>query len=132
MSSESLHEARTDLSDATVDRHRAYVSLIEELEAADWYQQRAEACKDAQLRAILEHNRDEELEHASMVLEWLRREVGKLDEMLRKYLFTDADIVHIEEAHEQGDGAADPAARASSGRPGGLRIGNLRGAGGRS
>jgi len=122
MSSENLHEA--GLSDRTIDRHRAYVSLIEELEAADWYQQRAEACTNPQLQAILEHNRDEELEHASMVLEWLRREVPKLDEMLRKYLFKSGDIVAIEEKSDEG--AGEPA----SGRVDpGLKIGNLRGKG---
>jgi len=123
MSSESLHEARTDLSDATIDRHRAFVSLIEELEAVDWYQQRAEACRDPQLKAILEHNRDEEIEHASMVLEWLRRHVGRLDEMLRKYLFTSTDIVGIEADADAAE--ADDNAR----RVVGLRIGNLRGVG---
>jgi len=123
MSSENLHESREELSDSTVERHRAYTSLIEELEAADWYQQRADACGDAQLKAILEHNRDEELEHAAMVLEWLRRDVPKLDEMLRKYLFTSSNIVRIEEADEaeKGRGKGSPIA--------GLKIGNLRGMG---
>jgi len=120
MSSESLHESPADLSDATIDRHRAYVSLIEELEAADWYQQRAEACKNPQLKAILEHNRDEELEHASMVLEWLRREGGKLEEMLRKYLFTSGDIVRIED---------EETAETKANTLVGLKIGNLRGVG---
>ena len=74
MSSVGYHEPIDELSDVTRDMHRAIVSLMEELEAVDWYNQRADACKDAELKAILEHNRDEEKEHASMVLEWIRRE----------------------------------------------------------
>ena len=73
MSSVGYHEPIDELSDETRDMHRAIVSLMEELEAVDWYNQRADACKDADLKAILEHNRDEEKEHASMVLEWIRR-----------------------------------------------------------
>ena len=65
---------------------------MEELEAVDWYNQRADACKDMELKAILEHNRDEEKEHAAMVLEWIRRHDPKLDEELRKYLFNDAAL----------------------------------------
>ena len=72
MSSVGYHEPVEELSSETRDMHRAIVSLMEELEAVDWYNQRADACKDAELKAILEHNRDEEKEHASMVLEWLQ------------------------------------------------------------
>ena len=68
--------------------HRAIVSLMEELEAIDWYQQRADACKDPELRAILAHNRDEEKEHAAMVLEWIRRRDAVLSKELKDYLFT--------------------------------------------
>jgi ferritin-like protein len=71
---------------------------MEELEAIDWYRQRAEACADSQLRAILEHNMNEEIEHASMALEWIRRNVPKFDEALRTYLFTTGEITEIEEA----------------------------------
>jgi hypothetical protein len=74
--------------------HRAVVSLMEELEAADWYNQRIDACKDRELAAILAHNRDEEKEHAAMVLEWIRRKDPKFDEHLREFLFTDKPIAH--------------------------------------
>jgi ferritin-like protein len=74
--------------------HRAIVSLMEELEAVDWYNQRADACSDPELKAILAHNRDEEKEHASMVLEWIRRRDPRFDKELRDYLFTDRKIAH--------------------------------------
>ena len=73
MSSETYHEPLEQVPEPTRDLHRAISSLMEELEAVDWYQQRAGATQDAELRAILEHNRDEETEHAMMVLEWIRR-----------------------------------------------------------
>lgn len=99
-SSTTLHEAPDQLSGRTVDIHRAVVSLIEELEAFDWYNQRAEATQDPQLQAILKHNRDEEIEHASMTLEWIRRNVAKFDEALKTYLFTTGEITAIEEKAE--------------------------------
>ena len=74
MANEGYHESIDELSDATRDMHRAIVSLMEELEAVDWYNQRVDACKDEELKAILAHNRDEEKEHAAMVLEWIRRQ----------------------------------------------------------
>jgi hypothetical protein len=94
MSSVGYHEAVEDLSDETRDMHRAIVSLMEELEAVDWYNQRADACKDPELRAILAHNRDEEKEHAAMVLEWIRRHDARLSKELKEYLFTDVPIAH--------------------------------------
>jgi hypothetical protein len=94
MSSVGYHEAAEDLSDETRDMHRAIVSLMEELEAIDWYNQRADACKDPELRAILAHNRDEEKEHAAMVLEWIRRRDARLSKELKEYLFTDVPIAH--------------------------------------
>ncbi|MEX2149040.1 MAG: encapsulin-associated ferritin-like protein [Steroidobacteraceae bacterium] len=94
MSSVGYHEAAEDLSDETRDMHRAIVSLMEELEAVDWYNQRADACKDPELRAILAHNRDEEKEHAAMVLEWIRRRDARLSKELKEYLFTDVPIAH--------------------------------------
>ena len=94
MSSVGTHEPIEELSDATRDMHRAIVSLMEELEAVDWYNQRADACKDADLKAILEHNRDEEKEHASMVLEWIRRHDPRFSKELKDYLFTDKPIAH--------------------------------------
>ena len=75
---------------------------MEELEAVDWYDQRAEATDDADLRAILEHNRDEEKEHAAMLIEWLRRKDGKFAEELRTYLFTEGSILEAEERSAQG------------------------------
>jgi len=92
MSSEGYHEPIEELSEATRDMHRAIVSLMEELEAVDWYAQRAEACKDPELRAILEHNRDEEKEHAAMVLEWIRRRDPRFSKELKEYLFTSKPI----------------------------------------
>lgn len=94
MSNEGYHEPVGELSDETRDMHRAVVSLMEELEAADWYNQRIDACKDRELAAILAHNRDEEKEHAAMVLEWIRRRDPKFDEHLREFLFTDKPIAH--------------------------------------
>ena len=90
MSSEGLHEE--NLSPEALNLHRAIVSPMEELEAVDWYNQRAEACTDPELRKILEHNRDEEIEHAVMVLEWLRRNNKVFDEELRDRLFKDGSI----------------------------------------
>ena len=92
MSSEGYHEPVEELSQATRDMHRAILSLMEELEAVDWYAQRAEACKDPELRAILEHNRDEEKEHAAMVLEWIRRRDPRFSKELKEYLFTSKPI----------------------------------------
>jgi len=92
MPSFTLHEPAGRLTDRTIDIHRAIVSLMEELEAVDWYDQRAAAAGDDELRAILIHNRDEEKEHACMALEWLRREDAVFDAHLRKYLFTDGPI----------------------------------------
>ena len=117
-SSMGLHEAKEDLAPSTVDRHRGIVSLMEELEAMDWYQQRIDAAGDAELTAVLAHNRDEETEHAAMSLEWLRRQDPVLDEHLRQYLFTDGSIVAIEEEAEGGGGPPDD---------GTLGIGSLRG-----
>ncbi len=94
MSNEGFHEAIEELSDETRDMHRAIVSLMEELEAVDWYNQRMDACKDDELRAILKHNRDEEKEHAAMVLEWIRRRDNKLNDELKDYLFTEKEIAH--------------------------------------
>ena len=94
MSNEGYHEQVTDLSDGTRDMHRAIVSLMEELEAIDWYNQRVDACKDADLKAILAHNRDEEKEHAAMVLEWIRRSDPTFSKELKDYLFTDKQIAH--------------------------------------
>lgn len=92
MSHEGYHEPFEMLSEKTKDMHRAITSLMEELEAVDWYNQRMDACNDPELRRILEHNRDEEKEHAAMVLEWIRRQDPKMDHELRESLFKDGPI----------------------------------------
>ena len=94
MAHEELHEASSDLTEETRDMHRAIISLIEELEAVDWYQQRADACRNKELKAILAHNRDEEKEHAAMLLEWIRRNDPAFSKELKDYLFTDKPIAH--------------------------------------
>src|SRR3569623_2050287 len=110
MSSESLHEPAELLSEDTKNLHRAFVSLIEELEAVDWYQQRAEACSDPALKAVLIHNKNEEIEHACMNLEWLRRQSPDIDERLRTFLFADGPITEIEEkAKADAAAAGNPA-----------------------
>jgi len=96
--STTLHEPAEQLKTETINFHRAMVSVMEELEAIDWYRQRSEACTDSQLRAILEHNMNEEIEHASMALEWIRRNVPKFDEALKTYLFTTGEITKLEQA----------------------------------
>ncbi|MET0158844.1 MAG: ferritin-like domain-containing protein [Acidimicrobiales bacterium] len=100
MASEGLHESVEKLSAETIDYHRAMVSLMEELEAVDWYNQRVDATDDEDLAAVLAHNRDEEKEHAAMTLEWLRRRDPKLDQQLRTYLFSDGPITEVEEEAE--------------------------------
>ncbi len=94
MANEGYHEPVNELSDETRDMHRAIISLMEELEAVDWYNQRVDACKDTDLKRILEHNRDEEKEHAAMVLEWIRRKDATFSDELKDYLFTDKEIAH--------------------------------------
>jgi|TARA_B110000238_G_scaffold74586_1_gene82157 ferritin-like protein len=94
MANEGYHEPIEELSNETRDMHRAITSLMEELEAVDWYNQRVDACKDPEPKEILEHNRDEEKEHAAMVLEWIRRRDSVLDKELKDYLFTDKKIDH--------------------------------------
>jgi hypothetical protein len=94
MANEGFHEPLEELSEETREMHRAIISLMEELEAVDWYNQRIDASKDQELREILAHNRDEEKEHASMLLEWIRRRDSKFDHELRDYLFTDKPITH--------------------------------------
>ncbi len=92
MANEGYHEPIEKLSDATLDMHRAITSLMEELEAVDWYNQRVDACSDAELKAILAHNRDEEKEHAAMVLEWIRRRDPVFDVQLKEALFKTGPI----------------------------------------
>jgi ferritin-like protein len=125
MSSESLHEPQDRLSEQTRDLHRAITSLMEELEAIDWYQQRADATKDAALRAILLHNRDEEIEHAMMVLEWIRRQQPVFAEHARTYLFQEGPITEIEARQEAAE-AGGPAPAAAPAAAGSLGVGSLR------
>lgn len=108
MSHEAYHEPIEELSDATRDMHRAIESLMEEFEAVDWYNQRVDACKDKDLKAILEHNRDEEKEHAAMVLEWIRRKDPKMDEFLKEFLFKSGSITQAEEEGKAEQPAAKP------------------------
>jgi len=121
MSHEGLHEAAELLDDQTIDRHRAIESVMEELEAIDWYDQRVKATRDADLGSVLAHNRDDEKEHAAMALEWLRRRDPVLDEQLRLYLFTTGPLVSVEDEPE----ATEPGLAPASGV--GLGIGSLRG-----
>jgi hypothetical protein len=86
MSSEDLHAPRERLTDQTIATHQAIVSLMEELQAIDWYRQRADDCDDAQLKAVLVHNMNDEMEHAAMLLEWLRRHVTEFATQLDKFL----------------------------------------------
>jgi len=97
MASDTYHEPLELLSEDIRNLHRAIVSLMEELEAIDWYGQRAAACPDANLKAVILHNRNEEIEHAMMVLEWIRRHHGDFDAPMRRYLFTEQPITAIEE-----------------------------------
>jgi uncharacterized protein len=121
VASVGFHEDIASLKPETMDRHRAISSIMEELEAVDWYDQRVDATHDPELAAILAHNRDEEKEHAAMVLEWLRRRDPTFDAHLRDYLFSQASITGREEtlagSEKTGGGASD----------GSLGIGSLRG-----
>ena|SRR5438874_2601709 len=123
--SAGLHEQAELLSEDVIDRHRANVSLQEELEAIDWYDQRVGATNDGSLAAVLAHNRDEEKEHAAMTLEWLRRHDPALDLVLRTYLFTDKPIVE-EELEVEGAGGEGPVEAARPSGDGSLGIGSLR------
>ena len=119
-SSAGLHEPAESLTPGLINRHRAIVSLMEELEAVDWYDQRVAATNDDSLAAVLAHNRDEEKEHAAMTLEWLRRHDPALDQHLRTYMFTAVPVPEVE-AESAGPGPA-PAPAVGS-----LGIGSLKG-----
>lgn len=92
MSSIGFHEDAAELSDATKDMHRGIVSLMEELEAMDWYNQRVDACKDPELKTLLIHNRDEEKEHAAMMIEWIRRHDIVFSDYLKEFLFSEKKL----------------------------------------
>ena len=136
MASDTYHEPLEQVSEPTRDLHRAISSLMEELEAVDWYHQRAGATQDAELRAVLEHNRDEETEHAMMVLEWIRRNNPVFDKNIKTYLMKQGPITGLEAAAEGNDDAEgkapSPASLPSASgapRPGdsSLGIGSLKG-----
>jgi ferritin-like protein len=120
--STGYHEPEAELSSETRELHRALASLIEELEAVDWYQQRVDVTGDEDLKEILAHNRDEEIEHAAMALEWLRRRMPKFDEELRTYLFTSGSIAEAEEGTKDEESSGSVAESASDG----LGIGKFR------
>jgi len=103
MASEHLHAPRERLSKQTIALHQAIVSLMEELEAVDWYRQRADDCEDQALKEILLHNMREEIEHAAMILEWLRRNSTDFDHQLRTYLFREGAITELEKADNDED-----------------------------
>jgi len=129
MSHEGYHESADLLPEATKDFHRAIESLIEELEAVDWYQQRADATKEETLRAVLLHNRNEEVEHAMMTLEWLRRRDAKIDETARMFLFAEGEITEIEAAKKAamaGGATTGGGGTSSPPSPSSLGIGSLR------
>ncbi len=112
------HEPFESMSPECTNIVRAISSLVEELEAVSWYHQRVEVCKDEQLKKILAHNRDEEIEHACMALEWLRRNMDTWDEELKTYLFSKGDITELEE--EEGNEQNNSKSGSS-----GLKIGKL-------
>jgi hypothetical protein len=121
-----LHEAEERLRAETIDKHRALTSMMEELEAVDWYDQRVDAATDPELKEILAHNRDEEKEHFVMTLEWLRRRDPKLSEELESRLFTTGSITAREAAETDGEPGGAPAS-GSSPSSGSLGIGSLKG-----
>jgi uncharacterized protein len=121
--SAGYHESESKLRPETLDNHRALTSMQEELEAADWYDQRVDAATDSDLKAVLAHNRDEEKEHFAMLLEWYRRRDTTMDAHLKEYLFTTGSLTMREQASTGGgSGTAGPAAGAGS-----LGIGSLKG-----
>src|SRR5437763_11205964 len=101
MSSEQLHAPRERLSKETIALHQAITSLMEELEAADWYRQRADDCDAPTLKEVLLHNMREEVEHAAMLIEWLRRNSTDFDHQLGTYLFREGAILEIEKSDNE-------------------------------
>ena len=121
--SAGYHESESKLRPETLDNHRALTSMQEELEAADWYDQRVDAATDTDLKEILAHNRDEEKEHYAMLLEWYRRRDATMAARLKQYLFTTGSLTAREAGAASGGGAAE----ASAGSDGSLGIGSLKG-----
>lgn len=128
MASDTYHEPYELLSPATRDMHRAIVSLMEELEAIDWYQQRADVCGDPELKAVLIHNKNEEIEHAMMVLERIRRTSPEFDANMRTYLFSEGPITEVEaETAVAGNGGEARAGGSPQAAPGGPERGAAHG-----
>jgi ferritin-like protein len=117
-----FHEPPEELSEATRMYRRALHSVMEEMEAIDWYQQRIDTTKNEQLRKILDHNRDEEIEHACMTLEWIRRNMDGWDETMRTYLFTEGDITELEDEDGDEDNSGSSISSSSSNE---LNIGKI-------
>ena len=124
MSSESYHEPIELLSEPTRNMHRALVSLREELEAVDWYQQRAEACSDPELAAVLTHNKNEEIEHAMMTLEWIRRHNPTVADNIKTYVGSEGPILEVEKRATQAEAGGGDAPNTTSNS---LGIGSLKG-----
>jgi ferritin-like protein len=122
MSGESYHEPGELLSEETKNLHHAIVSLKEELDAIDWYQQRAEACTDGELRAVLVHNKNEEIEHAMMILEWLRRHSPEFAANIETYLDSSGPITQVETLKNAESGGESKGFASAS-----LDIGSLKG-----
>jgi hypothetical protein len=122
-----FHEPRDQLPEEVINQHRAVASLIEEMEAVMWYQQRAAVTSDPELRSALEHNRDEEMEHAMMLLEWLRRNFPGFDEQLRTYVLKDdIPLLQLEEMAEEEEGGDVGESGGSTASTGSLNIGSLK------
>jgi ferritin-like protein len=122
--SSGYHESESKLRPETLDNHRALTSMQEELEAADWYDQRVDAATDQDLKDILAHNRDEEKEHFAMLLEWYRRRDARVDAHLKEYLFTSGSLLAREQA---GAGGGENGGAAAADGGGSLGIGSLKG-----
>ena len=122
--SAGYHESESKLRPETLDNHRALTSMQEELEAADWYDQRVDAATDQALKEILAHNRDEEKEHFAMLLEWYRRRDAKMDAHLKEYLFTTGSLIAREQASTGGGEGGGEGAGTGGGS---LGIGSLKG-----
>lgn len=121
---DQYHEPVEFLDEKTMNITRALSSLREEVEAVDWYHQRVIATKDESLKAIMAHNRDEEIEHVCMALEWLRRNMDTWDEELRTYLFKEGDITGLEAEAMGRSGESDDKSKSVESQ--GLNIGDLK------
>jgi hypothetical protein len=117
------HEPYEALPEDARDVHRALTSLKEEIEAIDWYNQRVVLCSDPDLRTVLEHNRDEEIEHACLTLEWLRRKMPGWDKNLRRFVLSEASIAEL--AEEEAEKPAP--VNGSTSRDKTLGLGSLKG-----